>query len=127
MAAFYVPGSNGLLDQVLGLPAHDELSIPKGLIPHPLALGFEQSVGEPHGQAADFRAELPDGRGIHILDMVSGWSVHWDHVFPSLERWVDHLREDSPNWFVALIAGILFAAVALIIIGVSLLVGGLRG
>jgi hypothetical protein len=126
MAAFYAPGGNVLLDQVLALPAHAELSIPKGAIPHPFALGFEQSLGEPHGQVADFRAALPDGRGLHIRDMITSWAVHWDRVFPSLERWVDHLREDSPGWFGAFILSLVLAAAALVILLVSCLCGGLR-
>jgi hypothetical protein len=114
----YELGRAALVDAVLELPAHEELTLPKSAIPHPLGLGFDLSLGEPHGQAADYRAELPDGRGLHLRDMTSHWSIHWDHVFPSLERWVDHLREDSPAWFVVLIAGILigaFIAIALFI------------
>jgi hypothetical protein len=127
MAAFYAPGSNALLDQVLSFPAHAELSIPKGAIPHPLALGFEQSLGEPHGQVADYRAALPDGRGVHVRDMVGEWTVHWDRVFPSFERWVDHLREDSPGWYGGLLLGIALLAFALFILALSWLGGGRRG
>jgi hypothetical protein len=124
MTAFYSPGGNPLLDRVLMLPAHAEITIQKGSIPHPTSLGFEQSLGEPHGQVADFRAALPDGRGVHIRDMVTRWTVHWDKVFPSQDRWVEHLRVDSPGWFMALIAGLLAAAIALILIAAFLLSGG---
>ena len=103
-------GSVPLLDKVLERPAHEEVHLPKGAVPHPLSVGFDRSVGELRGQVADYRAELPDGRGLHIRDMVSHWAAHWDHVFPTLERWVDHLKEDSPGWYAFLIASIVVAA-----------------
>ena|SRR5271157_5498742 len=111
MSASYSPGRNAILDRVFVLPAHADLRLPKTAIPHPLDLGFEFSIGEPHGQVADFRAELPDGRGLHIRDMAHTWLVHWDRVFPRMERIVDHLREDSPFYYLLLLAGIAIVAV----------------
>jgi hypothetical protein len=127
MAAFYAPGSNALLDQVLSFPAYAELTIPKGAIPHPLALGFEQSLGEPHGQVADYRAALPDGRGVHVRDMIGEWAVHWDKVFPSFERCVDHLREDSPGWYSVLQFGLVIAGIVLLVLLIMFVAGGARG
>jgi len=120
-------GRVSVVDAVLQLPAHEDIQLPKSAIPRPEGLGFSLSLGEPHGQVADYRAELPDGRGLHLRDMSSHWSIHWDHFFPSLEHWVDHLREDSPVWFAILIAGLFIAAAVAIALFVSLLVRSSNG
>lgn len=127
MSGYYTPGLNAYLDEVLTLEAHEELLVPKNLIPHPFELGFEISFGEPKGQVADYRAELPDGRGLHVRDLVSRWSIHWDHVFPSLKRWVDHLREDSPVWFGLFILGLVIGAAVLLYFLLSALVRRING
>jgi hypothetical protein len=127
MSAYYILGANQLVDRVLSLPPHEEVFIDKHLIPHPVELGFEQSLGEPHGQIADFRAEVHDGRGLHIRDHVGRWSIHWDRVFPSMTRWVEHLREDSPIWYGVFVVGVIIAAVIVIFLlarWIGSLVGG---
>lgn len=114
MSSYFEFGLYPEIDQILRYPAHDEVAIPKDAIPHPLEIGFELSVGEPHGQVADYRIELSDGRGLHVRETRGFWRIHWDHVFPSAKRWLEHLREDAPFWFGVLVAGIALALVLIV-------------
>jgi hypothetical protein len=107
-----------LIETILLRGPHEDVVFKRSDIPHPLDMGFELAVGAPHGQAADYRLELADGRGIHIRDMRTGWAAHWDHMHPTLSRWWDHLANDAPEWafVVAIILMVAFiVAIALVV------------
>ena len=96
------------MSRVLALDAHVDFRVGKEDIPHPLMMDFERSIGEPHGQIADFRFPLEDGRCIHARDMGKWWTVHWDRVHPTPEKWWDHLTQDAPMWaLLVLVIGVL--------------------
>lgn len=65
-------------------------------VPPPALGGLRRARGLPAGQAADYRAALADGSGLHVRDYGSHYTAHLDQVDPSVD-WVGHLRADSPR------------------------------
>jgi hypothetical protein len=98
-----------LVSRALSLSAHESFDVDKSEVPHPLAMGFERSLGIPEGQLADYRFGLADGKGVHVREFGSFFRVHWDRVHPTLERWWDHLREDTPELALILVIGMVVA------------------
>ncbi len=79
------------------LPPHEEMRISKFGYTQPLQAGFRTDVGEPKGQVADYRLQLSDGSGIHIVEFQDSYTVHWDKVDPSTNV-VEHINQDAPQW-----------------------------
>ena len=86
-----------VVSQVLSLPAHYDISVPKCGYVHPLQAGFVAHVGEPKGQIANYRMTVSDGRGVHVLEFQDSYWVHWDKVDP-LTNPIGHIAEDAPHW-----------------------------
>jgi hypothetical protein len=80
-------------------------------VPRPEDAGLlVRSVGELHGQDADWRASLSDDRrGFHAVEYSDHYECHLDNVDPMKDP-VGHLVEDSPA---TLALGIGIAALAL--------------
>lgn len=86
-----------IISEVLSLPPHEEIFYHKGEIPDPTSMGFEESIGEPVGQLADYRLPLEDGRSVHSRIYDNRIGFHWDKVHPHmLEDCLEHFRRDSP-------------------------------
>jgi len=65
---------------------------------------FKRSIGEPHGQIADWRAEVPGTiKGVHVLEFPMTYQVHLDKHDPRKDP-VGHLLFDSPKTLVSLIS-----------------------
>lgn len=85
------------VNQVLVHPPHEEILYHRDEIIDLDSSEFEESIGEPVGQLADYRIPLKDGRSIHlrIYDKLIG--IHWDKIHPhTIEDGIEHLRRDSP-------------------------------
>jgi len=76
---------------------HEEMEISKLGYTHPLQAGFRLDVGEPKGQVADYRFQLSDGSGIHVVEFQDCYTVHWDKV-DLLTNFVEHINQDAPQW-----------------------------
>jgi hypothetical protein len=84
-------------------PPHEDVTIPKSTIKHPVRAGFVRTLGEPRGQLADYEYVLPDGGRIHVREYEDHYEVHRDLVSPLVDP-LSHLRTDAPHWYVALLA-----------------------
>lgn len=102
-----------LTNYVLRCPAHYDIVVLKDSYIHPLQAGFVYSAGEPKSQLADYRMAVYGGKGLHILEYQNHYLVHWDLVDPSVD-FVEHIKQDAPNW------GPVLAAV-----GLAAVIGGL--
>ncbi len=101
-----------IVEKVLTLPAHEDVIVKKSAIIHPTLVGFKRSVGEPHGQRADYRLRLYDGKSIHVREYNDHYRVHWDKVDPSTSV-IAHLKHDAPHIYMLLL-GILGISSALL-------------
>lgn len=89
------------ISKVLSLPPHKEILYPRIKTFHPAIYGFEGDIGEPwHGQLADYRLSLDDGRSLHAREYDDVIGYHWDKVDPKRD-WFNHLRRDSPPVYIA--------------------------
>jgi len=84
----------------MSYPPHKEIYYLENDIPHPRNLGFQEDLGEPIGQIADYRLALENGISIHARDYGEEIGFHWDEVDPRVD-WFEHLRRDSPYWYTA--------------------------
>lgn len=84
--------------QVLSYPAHHEIRVPTDRVPPPLQAGFKFSFGMGKNQLADRRLKLADGSSIHVRVYDNCYTIHWDHVDPSVDL-IEHLRQDAPELF----------------------------
>mgnify|MGYP001773268492 CR=1 FL=1 len=92
-----------IIHKVLRLPAHKDIVVEKSsTLVHPTLVGFRRSIGEPHGQSADYRLRLYDGRSIHVREYSDHYRVHWDRVDPSVSI-VAHLKHDAPHIYMLLL------------------------
>lgn len=92
-----------IIDKVLTLPAHEDMIVKKSnALIHPTLVGFKRSVGEPHGQSADYRLRLYDGKSIHVREYNDHYRVHWDKVDPSVSI-IAHLKHDAPHIYMLLL------------------------
>jgi hypothetical protein len=89
-----------VLRELEAAPPHTEVPIPAGGIPAPWASGFRQSLGLPRGQSSDWRLELPDGSGLHVLAFANVYVAHIDTVDPGCDL-AAHLATDAPWWALA--------------------------
>lgn len=92
-------------------PAHTDVILPKDGLPHPKRAGLAKKAGVPHGQLADYRKTLPNGRSIHIREYQSYYKVHWDNHDPGTDL-VGHLVHDAPEWWFSLIGAVIGSRVA---------------
>lgn len=90
--------------------ATGRLTIPKinfggSITPRPEESGlFKRSIGEPKGQIADWRANIPGSdRGVHAVEFPGHYSIHVDHFDPAKHP-VMHILRDSPMTLVTVIA-----------------------
>lgn len=87
---------------ILGFPAHEEIEIPKYMLPHPIQVGFTWRIGDNKSQIADFGYALQDKRGIHVREYYDHYTVHWDYIDPTIDC-IEHLKQDAPHWLPVLI------------------------
>ncbi len=73
--------------------------------PRPESSGlFRRSVGEPKGQIADWRANIPNSsRGVHVVEYPGHYAVHVDHYDPAKHP-ILHLVRDSPLTLATMLA-----------------------
>jgi hypothetical protein len=90
-------------------PAHTDVTIPKIGMPSPLAAGFQNRLGDPAGQIANYGLPLDDGREVHLKEYSDKYLGHWDFA-SAIKDPIMHLVKDSPGWLVA-------GAIGAIIIG----------
>lgn len=65
---------------------------------------FRRSVGEPKGQIADWRANIPGSdRGVHAVEYPGFYSIHVDHYDPAKHP-IMHLVRDSPFTLATMVA-----------------------
>ena len=105
------------VDNMVFLQAHQEMRVPKFGSTNPLQAGFVQTyIEEAKGQIANYRMTLPDGRGIHLLEFLDCYMMHWDKKCPLLNP-IEHIKEDAPQYAPVLailaVAGIVGFAVLL--------------
>ena len=89
--------------EVLRLPACTDLKVHKYEVVHPLEdpeIPFTRTLGEPKGQLADYGYTLPDDGRIHIREYRDHYTIHWDHVDPTLSprHFWEHIKRDAPHW-----------------------------
>jgi len=84
-----------VIQEALAHPAHTDLAVAKGAVPHPTDREFKRGEGKPVGQQANYRVALPDERGIHVKGYKDHYKVHWDRVAPS-QNGLGHLLSDAP-------------------------------
>ncbi|MEM0364014.1 MAG: hypothetical protein QW450_03145 [Candidatus Nitrosocaldus sp.] len=92
-----------IIYEVLRLPMHKDMVVEKGSVVHPTVVGFKRSIGEPHGQSADYRLRLYDGKSIHVREYNNHYKVHWDRVDPSVSI-IGHLKHDAPHIYILLLS-----------------------
>jgi hypothetical protein len=107
----WYPTWDAVVREVLRLKAHQELAITKDGLPTPVRAGFYLSTGLPKAQLFDYRLALRDRRGIHIREYADRYTVHWDHIDPSVD-FLGHMVVDAP--------GALWAGLAVVGIGVGM-------
>jgi hypothetical protein len=86
------------IQKVLEKEAHEDITIPKHLVNHPLCEGFTKTFGEPQGQTGDYELTLLDGRRIHVREYRYCYKAHWDKVSPKVDP-LKHLIYDAPKWW----------------------------
>lgn len=91
--------------------AHTDVILPKDSLPHPKRAGIAKKAGVPHGQLADYRKTLPNGKSIHIREYGSYYKVHWDNHDPEVDL-MGHLVHDAPEWWFSLIGAVIGSRVA---------------
>lgn len=65
---------------------------------NPLQAGFVRAfLEESHGQMADYRMTLPDGRGIHVREFSDCYTIHWDKACPLVNP-IEHINQDAPQY-----------------------------
>ncbi len=82
-------------------PFYVSYVIPKSSLPDPAASCLEPSFGRRRGQLRDWRATLPDGSCMHVLEFKTIYVVHRDRANPN-ESVVRHVALDEPVMMVAL-------------------------
>ncbi len=90
-----------LIPLILSRPPHVDVMIPDHLVPDPKTEGFRVTLGEPHGQIADYELTLKDGRRVHVRKFEKFYKAHWDKVSPLID-FIGHLRYDAQHWWVIL-------------------------
>ena len=96
-----------VLESVLTIPAHTDVSISKLLLPHPsMVNGFVKHFGDLAGQLGNYRFPLPDGREFHVKDYAETFLAHWDNI-SAVRNPLGHLLKDAPYW---MRGGVLHAA-----------------
>ena len=88
--------------------------MPKYVVDHPSRDGFVKSLGEPHGQIADYRKSYGK-EGLHVREYKDRYTIHWDKTDP-LSNPMGHLLEDAPHWL-AVAGGIALAVLAGLFLG----------
>jgi len=96
--------------KILRMKPHEDITIPKRLVRHPLEDGFTKTFGEYQGQIMDYELTLADGRRIHVREFKDYYKAHWDRISPKVDP-LEHLRVDAPGWWV-LFAGLAGAALS---------------
>ncbi len=80
-------------------PAHVDVSIAADEIPDPTQNGYMRSLGDYQGQEADYEKPFTNGKRIHLRKYKGVYKAHWDFFSPLLSP-IQHLRYDSPEWYV---------------------------
>lgn len=77
-------------------PYHVDYLVPKSEVPDPRAYCLEPSFGRPRGQLRNWRATLPDGSCLHVLEFSRFYVVHRDraNLNDSVAR---HIALDEPR------------------------------
>lgn len=86
---------------VFSKPVHEDVIVPVNEIPNPHQNGYFISIGDFQGQEYDLEKAFEDGRRIHVRKFEDCYKVHWDFFSPVLDP-INHLRHDSPEWYVIL-------------------------
>ena len=103
-----------VLESVLTIPAHTDVSISKLLLPHPSMVdGFVKHFGDLAGQLGNYRLPLPDGREFHVKEYAETFLAHWDNI-SAVRNPLGHLLKDAPYW---MRGGVLHAAALAVVKG----------
>ncbi len=78
------------------LPYHVDFLLPKGGLPDPRSRCLEPSWGRRRGQVRDWRATLPDGSCMHVLEFKTIYVVHRDRANPN-DSVIRHVAMDEPR------------------------------
>ena len=87
-----------IINEVLKRKSHEDIVIPKNTVPNPKLAGFVETIGDDHGQDADYELTLSDGRRIHVREHKEYYKAHWDKVSPLINP-IEHLGRDAPHWW----------------------------
>ncbi len=88
-----------VLDFVLAIPPHKDISIPKIHLPHPSVSGFIEHFGDLGGQRGDYRLPLPDGKELHVKEFDKSYRAHWDKT-SAINNPLGHLFSDAFHWVI---------------------------
>lgn len=86
---------------VFSKPVHVDVSVRHDEVPDPTQNGYSRSIGDFHGQNADYEKTFTDGKRIHLRKFRNIYRAHWDFFSPILSP-IQHLRYDAPEWYVLL-------------------------
>lgn len=92
-----------IIQKVLKKPPHSDLRVPKSKVIPPEEVGFE-SRSRMNDAKKNYGTCLTDGRGIHIKEHETIYTVHWD-ISDSSKYPFGHLRNDAPGWWTVLTTG----------------------
>ena len=81
---------------LMASPYHVSYVLPKSALPDPADSCLEPSFGRRRGQLRDWRATLPDGSCLHVLEYRSVYAVHRDRANPN-DSVIRHVALDEPS------------------------------
>ncbi len=81
---------------MMRLPYHVDVIVRKDEVPSPRDYCMEPSIGKPRGQVSNWRATLPDGSCLHVLEYRNIYVVHRDRANLN-DNIIRHIALDEPS------------------------------